>query len=48
MAKRIQKNIKKFRGNKRAVKDATNNWMAGTSAGVVVAAKKGIKNRLSR
>jgi hypothetical protein len=40
MAKRIQTNIKKFRGSKRAVKDATNDWMAGTTGGVDVAAKR--------
>lgn len=40
MAKRNQTVIKKFRGNKRAAKDATNDWMAGTSGDVGVDAKR--------
>jgi hypothetical protein len=32
-----------FQGNKRALKDAANDWMAGASAEVVQAAKKGCK-----
>ena len=35
MAKRLQDEIKNFRGTKQAARQATEDWMAGTTAGAV-------------
>ena len=40
MAKRIQKKIKQFRGEKRAIKQAADEWMAGSPDTETVAAKQ--------